>query len=227
MVSDTSAVGSTKSAATNSAQADLSNFASSTSSQQVSKDQFLQLLVTQLKNQDPMNPMDSQQFAVNLAQFSQLEQLVSINNKIGNSSTDSSSLAGYLGQEVSLNKQTVSVGGGNGGLLQVNVPNDVDSLSVQLTDAQGRVQDTQQFNNVKKGQQTLSLGSVKAPDGEYSFTVTATSGSQTSQLAANPAGIVSGFVPGANPQLVVNGSEVALSDIKQVSIAPSAPTAGG
>ena len=73
MVSDTSAVGSTKSAATNSAQADLSNFASSTSSQQVSKDQVLQLLVTQLKNQDPMNPMDSQQFAVNLAQFSQLE----------------------------------------------------------------------------------------------------------------------------------------------------------
>ena len=45
---------------------------------------FLQLLVTQLKNQDPTQPMDSTAFLGELAQFSQLEQLVSINTELQN-----------------------------------------------------------------------------------------------------------------------------------------------
>jgi len=47
-----------------------------------SESTFLQLLVTQLKNQDPTQPMDSTAFLGELAQFSQLEQLVSINQDL-------------------------------------------------------------------------------------------------------------------------------------------------
>jgi flagellar basal-body rod modification protein FlgD len=47
-------------------------------SQDVSKTAFLQLLVAQLKNQDPLNPTDGVQFLTQLAQFSQLEQLIGI-----------------------------------------------------------------------------------------------------------------------------------------------------
>lgn len=43
-----------------------------------SEEMFLQLLVAQLQNQDPMNPADSTQFVSQLAQFSQLEQLIAI-----------------------------------------------------------------------------------------------------------------------------------------------------
>jgi len=49
------------------------------SSTSVDTSQFLQLLVAQLKNQDPMNPVDNQQFLAQLATFSSLEQLISIN----------------------------------------------------------------------------------------------------------------------------------------------------
>jgi flagellar basal-body rod modification protein FlgD len=52
---------------------------STASSAQVSKSEFLQLLVTQLKNQDPMNPINNEQFLTQLATFSSLEQLISIN----------------------------------------------------------------------------------------------------------------------------------------------------
>lgn len=72
--------------------------ASNNASPEVSKSDFLKLLVTQLQNQDPMNPVDNQQFIAQLASFSSLEQLISINqgiNKLasasaGNESTSTS-----------------------------------------------------------------------------------------------------------------------------------------
>jgi len=48
------------------------------------KDQFVQLLVTEMKNQDPMNPMDGKDLAAQLAQFSSVEQLMNINTKLDN-----------------------------------------------------------------------------------------------------------------------------------------------
>jgi len=46
--------------------------------------QFLQLLVSQMQNQDPMNPMDGKDLAAQLAQFSSVEQLININTKLDN-----------------------------------------------------------------------------------------------------------------------------------------------
>jgi flagellar basal-body rod modification protein FlgD len=51
-----------------------SSTTTATSSTDVTKDMFLQLLVAQLQNQDPMNPADGTQFLTQLAQFQQLEQ---------------------------------------------------------------------------------------------------------------------------------------------------------
>jgi flagellar basal-body rod modification protein FlgD len=48
---------------------------------------FLTLLVSQLKNQDPLNPTDSTQFVSELAQFSSLEQLININQNVGTMTT--------------------------------------------------------------------------------------------------------------------------------------------
>ena len=61
-----------------------SNNLSSASAQeaQVTEQQFLQLLVAQLKNQDPLNPMDGTQFVSQLAQFSQLEQMIGVNQGV-------------------------------------------------------------------------------------------------------------------------------------------------
>jgi len=50
--------------------------------QEIGKTEFLKLLVTQLQHQDPMNPVDNQEFIAQLATFSSLEQLISINRAV-------------------------------------------------------------------------------------------------------------------------------------------------
>jgi flagellar basal-body rod modification protein FlgD len=55
---------------------------SQTSATEINKNMFLQLLVAQLQNQDPLNPTDSTQFVTQLAQFQQLEQSVNTGQDI-------------------------------------------------------------------------------------------------------------------------------------------------
>jgi flagellar basal-body rod modification protein FlgD len=74
---------------------------STQSANSVSKDAFLQLLVAQLKNQDPLNPTDGTQFLSQLAQFSQLEQLMGIKDELTTLVTNQTGT------------QTTSNGGGN------------------------------------------------------------------------------------------------------------------
>jgi flagellar basal-body rod modification protein FlgD len=54
----------------------------------VDKNMFLQLMVTQLQNQDPLNPTDSTQFVAQLAQFQQLEQSVNMGQDISSIKQD-------------------------------------------------------------------------------------------------------------------------------------------
>jgi len=63
-----------------------------TSTSQVTKDMFLQLLVAQIKNQDPLNPSDGVQFLTQLAQFQQLEQGMNMGQDISAIRTDMDSL---------------------------------------------------------------------------------------------------------------------------------------
>lgn len=55
---------------------------SSTNNNTLGKDAFLKLLVTQLQNQDPLNPMEDREFIAQMATFSQLEQMITMNQSM-------------------------------------------------------------------------------------------------------------------------------------------------
>jgi len=68
---------------------------------------FMNLLVTQLKNQNPMEPMDSQDMSAQLAQFSELEQLEAMNNSFGKvlESVQRDYASSLIGKDVSFNAE--------------------------------------------------------------------------------------------------------------------------
>src|SRR3954454_1838722 len=68
----------------------------STANSTVSKNMFLQLLVSQIKNQDPLNPTDGVQFLTQLAQFQQLEQGMNMGQDIAAIRSDLDQMAGSL-----------------------------------------------------------------------------------------------------------------------------------
>lgn len=89
------------------------------------KDDFLKLLVTQLENQDPLNPMDNTQFIAQMAQFSELEQMQNVNKTL--LITQAASL---IGRDVTWQDTSGAVKQGTVNAVQVTA----DAVNVQVGD---------------------------------------------------------------------------------------------
>lgn len=185
----------------------------------IGKDEFLTMLVTQLKNQDPMDPMKSEDFAVNLAQFSSLEQLISIKEALqGGKQGDVASLAGLLGQEVTVNSDTVQVSNNDGGRVRFYLQSQATDVKIELLNIDGSVQETVNVGALEAGRHSISLSNLTTGTGEFQVRVTAQG---LSGDASNPqafaAGIVTGFVPGSDPTLLLGDREVKPDEIVEVN----------
>jgi len=193
--------------------------------EEVGRDEFLQLLITQLKNQDPEAPVDSKEFAVQLAQFTSVEKLISIDDKLSQQAEQSgSSMATYLGQEVTLSASELQVKNGNAGSVTVKLPQAAAGVEARLLNAKGEVVGSKTFGAIPEGQSALSLDGLKVPDGSYKLEVRAKSVNGAGEFRPDVAvtGIVTGFIPGLDPKLIVGGREVSMSEVQRVSV----PTAG-
>lgn len=185
---------------------------------ELGQQEFLSLLVNQLKNQDPLNPLDSQQFAAQLAQFSSLEQLVSINKKLDGGSTGSmSSMASFLGHEVVLDEQAAKISGGSGPNVLVEIPQGSSSARVDLLNEAGKVVGSKTFTDLKPGRQLLSLSDIGAPDGSYELSAVAVGrNGQFVEVEPKITGTVEGFVLQPEPALIVGGESIKVEDVVEV-----------
>jgi len=182
---------------------------------------FLTLLVNQLQNQDPLNPMDPKEFAGELAQFSQVEQLIGINKKLdglGGASGSVGSMAGFLGREVVLSgDQGATISNGKGSNLLVDIPEGTQSARIDLIDATGGVAGSVNVDAPEAGQQVLSLNGAPVDNGTYDVRVVSVDGQgRFRDLPAKVTGTVEGFVLEPEPKLLVGGKQVGLEEVVEV-----------
>lgn len=128
------------------------------------KNQFLQILLTQMQNQNPLDPMDTKEFTGQLAQFSSLEQQINTNDKLNNlltavQSSAASSAFSYIGQTAELDSKTTLV---EDGAVDWNyaIPTNADTVNVKVKDANGKVLYEKDLGAVNSG--TYSLNATKA-----------------------------------------------------------------
>lgn len=119
---------------------------SSSSASETSKNEFLKLLTYQLKTQNPMKPYDNQEFAAQLAQFSQLEQLVDIrsmieeqinSNSVLTKTMANSALPGMIGKQAKALTDTTNFDGENNVKLGYSLPYPAYSGTMSIYDSAG------------------------------------------------------------------------------------------
>ena len=84
-----------------------------TASQELGKDDFLKLLLTQLSNQDPTSPMENTEFIAQMAQFSSLEQMTNMSTEFAKLANmlNSNEAVSLLGKNVTISTGDTSVNG--------------------------------------------------------------------------------------------------------------------
>jgi flagellar basal-body rod modification protein FlgD len=152
------------------------------------QDDFLKLLVAQMQNQDPTNPMQAQDLAAQLAQFSSLNQLVDINSTLSSQSTASQGIAdavnmntatATLGRTVTATGNQVAITNGTAPTITADIGGSGGTATVTLLDANGNQVDSESLGGVNGGRQTLTLGPSAAglTSGAYTYNLTVTDAS--------------------------------------------------
>ena len=191
------------------------------------QDRFLKLLVTQMKNQDPLNPMDNAQVTSQMAQLSTVSGIDKINSTLkaltdSMSAGQAMSATGMIGHGALVPGSAMELREGKA-IAGVEVPQGADSLQVQIKDGADNVVQTMQLSNQKPGVVQLAWDGLNdkgeaMPNGSYKISATAVLGGESSAAKTLSFGMVAGVTPGSGGAKLDVGKLGAfnLADVKQV-----------
>ncbi|MEG8945594.1 flagellar hook assembly protein FlgD [Rosettibacter firmus] len=195
------------------------------------KDDFLKLMITQLKNQDPLNPMDGTEYAAQLAQFSSLEQITNLNEYLKQSidanymltqSINNTMLANLIGKEVKVNSNEIKVNGQENFTIGYELPDGVRNVKVNIYNEYGTLIKSIEAPNTKGSNKLLwdlnDNNGEKVANGNYKFEVIAT---DFSEKAVSVTSYVTGLIDGVKytedgTMLLINGVQYSAGDILEI-----------
>ena len=193
--------------------------------------QFLTLFTTQLKNQNPLDPVKNEAFVAQLAQFSQLEATTSMKQSLENmvaSMQGDRMLAGsaLIGRKVGVPNGPAVLLAGQPVTATIDLPVGAEGVKLEVTNEKGQVVRTQIFGAQVAGAMNLSWDGMddagnNLPDGNYRFLATMTSAGKTTQPTVNTLATVrsvSSAGTADNTWLleVDGGKTVSLNDVKRI-----------
>lgn len=195
-------------------------------------DTFLQLLTAQLKNQNPLDPLDTNAFTQQLVQFSSVEQQLKTNDFLSalvqaNTNSVQTNAVAYIGKTVAADGVRSELV--NGKAVWNFSLEDAATATVTIKDKDGNVVYTEKGNlQAGQGQFTwngkTSTGG-KAPDGSYTISMTGINAEgKTVPISTQFTGVVTGVdFTGSEPVLLIGSTRVNLSTVKAITATPPAP----
>lgn len=154
----------------------------SATNKQGSEDRFLTMLVAQMQNQDPLNPMDNAEVTSQMAQINTVSGLEKLNTAIASLSMQFAQMqalqgASLVGNKVQLEGNKLSAGSSSGKLAGgFELPSAADQVQVEILDGAGHVVDTVQLQAQTKGRHAFEWTQPADKATGATFRITATSG---------------------------------------------------
>ncbi|NDF64837.1 MAG: flagellar hook assembly protein FlgD [Betaproteobacteria bacterium] len=200
-------------------------------STEMGQNQFLTLFTTQLKNQNPLDPMKNEAFVAQLAQFSQLEATTAMKNSLDSMVSSMKSdrmLAGssLIGRKVAVPDGPATLLGGQPVTGSVDLPTGADGVKFEVYNDKGQLVRSQILGAQTAGSMNLSWDGLDnngqaMADGNYRFKVTASSNGVTSTPTVNTLSTVrsvssAGTADDAWLLGVDGGKTISLSDVKRI-----------
>lgn len=199
-----------------------------TATDKLGQDQFLELMVAQLKNQDPMKPMENGEFLSQMAQFGTVSGIqdlqASFSQMAGALQSNQALLASSLVGRAVLTPGSRMAYNGSPALAAAELPQAATDVRVSVLDAAGQV--VRQFalgaqpaGTVKFSWDGLGNSGTALPAGLYSIKADAVSGGKSSAVATYVVARVDSVSLGGSQGITLNlwdGSTAALADVKEI-----------
>jgi flagellar basal-body rod modification protein FlgD len=200
-------------------------------------DTFLQLLTTQLQNQDPLDPMDTSQFTDQLVEFASVEQQINENTNLQTlislqQTSEATQAMQLIGSTVTIgsNTGTLANATGQAATWTLNSPSPA-TANVTITNASGQTAYTG-TTSLSTGNNTYTWNGVGTngvtwPDGTYTLSVTATGATgSTVTVTTQTSGTVTAVNVSQNPaQVTVGGQSYPISSIQSITSGSSSSSA--
>jgi len=197
---------------------------STSSTYNLSADDFMTLLLTQLKNQDPTDPTDMSTFTSQLCSLNQLEQATTTNDYLKEIASGSNSEeVNYIGKSITFDGDSISVSDGTADNLVFSLDSDATNVAITIYDSDGNEVKTITATDLSSGTNTITWDGTDddgsaVDDGSYTYEVSAldSSGDSVDAVAYKTAKVTGVVYEDGTPYLVADGEKVSLDDVTGV-----------
>jgi flagellar basal-body rod modification protein FlgD len=211
------------------AQATPTTQSSTASAGAIGKDDFMKLLIAQLKNQDPSSPADPKDFVTQLSQLTGVEQMTNMANQLSALQTATTSMvanqaSGLVGKRIEADGKTLYLGDQGPASTSYNLSANAKTVEIKVYDAAGNNVHAETVDTVSVGQHEFKWDGnndqgVRGNPGSYTIAVSATDANGKNVIADTT---ISGAVTKVSyergfPELYVGSATVALANVKTIS----------
>ncbi|CAM3442847.1 flagellar hook assembly protein FlgD [Parendozoicomonas haliclonae] len=184
---------------------------------------FMQMLLAEVNNQDPLQPKSSTDFVAQLAQITSVENLENLNQTLSGmvssmQYSQAMQATDLVGRTVTVPTSVVEINDGDSIRGEVSLPTIADSLRVLVSDASGQIVGELDLGQSSAGRQAFDISELDLDAGVYSLSAIATSGGEQLKVPVSlTSSVESVVIPNGGTEVELNIAGIGAMPLSQIA----------